>query len=427
MQLLHALCLLGVAMAARVAPPVRDKSVGICNTDAECAKYPGTVCILINSGDFTQGKCTPNYGTRPVCRGGQAGLCPQYQTTTVGYINAQCVLVDKSMAPVTDTDAVTPSTAKPTAAPAKPTAAPLRFLLVNTTAAPVAGEDAAGNDTALSPLTPVKPQACPTNEGLSLSDPACWFNTAHKGSTISVQYQCISYDMCLQQSAWAKDDPAEKDAYCHPKGCVTGDRELCNNHGTCQGNDAYAPMEPKGYSCRCYAGYSGKMCETPLKTKECDVDCGLGGACIKRQCVCFEGFLGLDPRCGSCTSNAACENGNECDVDSGVCKCKEGFNGPTCGGKLTPCAGVKCKNGGFLNVVGTKCGCLCPKCPAGMPCQTCGGADNTDCSTCSGATTESATSGSGSKAKAGGRGTSSDASTSALSLLALATLMVLAM
>nr|AIG56165.1 secreted protein [Achlya hypogyna] len=376
MKLLHALCYLGVAAAANVTTrtiaPIRDKSVGICNVDADCKAFPGTVCILINLGESTTGKCTPNYGTKPVCRGGQAGFCPQYQTTTVGYLNPQCVLVDKTSQPATNTDAIVPSkvTTKPKTKAPVTTAAAARFLAANATTGSAAGDAA------------VKDQKCPSNPALVLSDPDCWFNTPYKDEIITVQYKCISYDLCLEQSAWSKGSPDEQNAYCHPKGCVTGDRELCNNHGTCQGNDPYTPMSPRGYSCRCYPGYTGVFCEEQTGSRDCDVDCGLGGACINRQCVCYVGFQGLDPRCSKCTSNAACENDNRCDVDTGLCQCKPGFNGPTCGGRLATCAGVKCKFGGFTKVSGDTCGCVCPKCPAGTDCVPCGGADGTDCSTC---------------------------------------------
>ncbi|KAF0713365.1 hypothetical protein As57867_004371, partial [Aphanomyces stellatus] len=95
-----------VAFAAAQAtpkpsPPARVKNAGACDTDADCKTFPGTVCVLFSQGDFVSGKCTPNYAKKPVCRGGQSGLCPQYQDPTQGYLNTQCVLVDKAQQPGT--------------------------------------------------------------------------------------------------------------------------------------------------------------------------------------------------------------------------------------------------------------------------------------------------------------------------------------
>jgi hypothetical protein len=404
------------AVTKKPSIPVRDKEAGKCLKDSDCKAYPGTVCILITIGDYTTGKCTPNYGTRPVCRGGQAGLCPQYQSSTAGYLNTQCVLVDKSMQPATDSDIVVPSN-RPTESPdltdtiattpanstLKTTTIPsvtARFLAdivapvenngtaladSNTTIPPSSGSDSAsgsgldsGGLKAPAPRTPVKDLPCPSDEGLSLSDPKCWFGTSYKNKTITVQYRCVDYDMCLSQSAASAGASKDSQEYCRPKNCVTGTQQLCNNRGTCQGNDPINAMDPKGYTCRCYAGYTGLKCDKTQNTKDCDVDCGLGGACIDNMCSCYEGFLGKDIRCSKCTSDKACENGNKCNLETGKCDCKDGYVGDTCGGKLSNCAGVKCTDGGFPDDTTKTCSCNCPRLVQGakIPC------DGLDCSRC---------------------------------------------
>ncbi|RHY22905.1 hypothetical protein DYB32_009363 [Aphanomyces invadans] len=439
------------------APP-RVKDAGKCDTDEDCTPYPGTVCVQFSSGDFVAGKCTPNYGQKPVCRGGQSGLCPQYQDPTQGYVNTQCVLVDQTQQPATDTDAVvpinqktpaptdegadtspvvtgaskpattasggavtTPTTTKKSAAPTTTSAPPQPPLVPGarrlqaatptttgttasttgkpgTTAAPtttvkgataepteapvdpvpVTDPDATAAPTSADEITPIKAQKCPTDPSLSLDSPKCWFNTKYGNRSILAQYRCVDYSMCYEQSAASQESQKAKEEYCRPKGCVSGDRELCNNRGTCQSNDPVQPMMPQGYSCRCYAGFTGRQCEKTTGPT-CDVDCGVGGACIDRKCQCYDPYQGKDLRCSKCTKDAACENGNKCNVDTGKCNCLEGFIGLTCGGKTNNCAGVTCNNGGQPYDGGKVCTCRCAKC-VGSVCPPCGGADGRDCS-----------------------------------------------
>nr|AIG55542.1 secreted protein [Thraustotheca clavata] len=420
---------LAAAATTKKPVPTLNRSNGVCLTDADCKPFPGTVCVQIVSGDYSQGKCTPNYGTRPVCRGGQAGLCPSYQDASLGYVNTQCVLVNKASQAATDTDAVVPvskansttkatsgsgsadtaattaptkvtKTVAPTAAArflavaANATVAPAKNVTTKTTAPPVSASSSgsaattSGSGSAVAQTrTPVKSQPCPTDDSLVLADPGCWFNTDFQNTTITVQYKCVDYNMCLSQSAYSQAASSASEAYCRPKGCVTGEQSLCNNRGTCQANSIRNQMLPSVYSCRCYAGYTGTMCEKTDSTADCDVDCGLGGACVDNMCSCYNGYLGKNIRCDKCTSNVACENSNKCNLDTGKCSCTNGYNGPTCGGKLDICAGVKCSGGGYTHSTGSSCQCLCPRCQAGSSCETCGGLNGTDCSTCSASAT----------------------------------------
>ncbi|EQC37119.1 hypothetical protein SDRG_05346 [Saprolegnia diclina VS20] len=104
----------------------------------------------------------------------------------------------------------------------------------------------------------------------------------------------------------------------------------------------------------------------------------------------------LDRFNGVCSSDEDCAKfpGTVCvqilsgDYSQGKCTPNygtrpNGFNGPTCGGKLDICAGVTCSGGGYTSgASGKACTCFCPKCPAGTTCTACGGADGRDCSTC---------------------------------------------
>ncbi|RHY64389.1 hypothetical protein DYB30_002909 [Aphanomyces astaci] len=455
MYVVAATVLMASAATPKTTAPAREKDAGKCETDEDCTTYPGTVCVQFSSGDYVAGKCTPNYGQKPVCRGGQSGLCPQYQDPTQGYLNTQCVLVDRSQQPATgdalvpvdvktpapteiggdDTvpavpgsvkpattggaaDLVTPTTTKksaPTttaAAPQPPKVPGSRRLQVatptttgKTTAAgaastpapttakvpaataeptaapvdpvPVTDADATAGPTTADDITPIKPQACPSNSALSLDNPDCWFNTVYKNRTIQAQYRCVDYSMCYEQSAASQEPQKDKEEYCRPKGCVSGDRQMCNNRGTCQSNDRVQPMMSQGYSCRCYAGFTGRQCEKTTGNT-CDVDCGVGGACIDRKCSCYDAYQGKDARCAKCTKDAACENGNKCNVETGKCDCLEGFIGLTCGGKLNNCAGVTCNNGGQPFDGGKTCTCKCAKC-VGNVCPPCGGENGRDC------------------------------------------------
>ncbi|KAF0704804.1 Aste57867_7256 [Aphanomyces stellatus] len=199
----------------RPTAPPRVKNAGACDTDKDCKPYPSTVCVQFSQGDFVSGKCTPNYGGKPVCRGGQSGLCPQYQDPTQGYLNTQCVLVDKAQQPgstgssggasgTTTTDTTdtttstdtTPATTKKssatvpttTASGPKPPQIPggrrrLQANASSTDGATTVG-DVAGAPTPVAAITPLKAQKCPSDTTLSLDDPKCWFTTTWQNKTI---------------------------------------------------------------------------------------------------------------------------------------------------------------------------------------------------------------------------------------------------
>lgn len=106
----------------------------------------------------------------------------------------------------------------------------------------------------------------------------------------------------------------------------------CQNGGTCQDENGFADA----FTCRCLAGYIGRLCET-------DVDdclmrpCANGATCIdgvnRFSCECPYGFQGR-----FCTVNIndcvgqPCQNGGRCfdRVGDYECYCAEGFTGKSC-------------------------------------------------------------------------------------------------
>ncbi|KAE8895939.1 hypothetical protein PF003_g20073 [Phytophthora fragariae] len=94
MKFLRAVAVFAAAFVAGVAAD--NDHPYYCTSDAYCEKnYPGTVCISVNNYGDVISKCTPNTSKRPACRGAQPGLCPSYQSSDRGYLNAHCVFVSE--------------------------------------------------------------------------------------------------------------------------------------------------------------------------------------------------------------------------------------------------------------------------------------------------------------------------------------------
>ncbi len=91
------------------------------------------------------------------------------------------------------------------------------------------------------------------------------------------------------------------------------------------------------------------------KDDPCDaVACLNGGACANGQCVCPQGYSGVnceippDP-----CANVSCLNGGTCV--NGNCNCPPGFSGANCETSTDPCASISCLNNG--NCVNGACEC----------------------------------------------------------------------
>uniref|UniRef100_A0A8C9T1I3 Neurogenic locus notch homolog protein 1 n=1 Tax=Scleropages formosus TaxID=113540 RepID=A0A8C9T1I3_SCLFO len=109
----------------------------------------------------------------------------------------------------------------------------------------------------------------------------------------------------------------------------------CHNGGTC----AVASNTPRGFICKCPAGYNGSTCENDARSCG-SLHCQNGGTCISGhkspKCLCTEAFTG--PECqypvdSPCNSNP-CYNGGTCQymVETHLyhCICPMNFNGLLC-------------------------------------------------------------------------------------------------
>ncbi|XP_072266426.1 protein delta homolog 2 [Pyxicephalus adspersus] len=133
---------------------------------------------------------------------------------------------------------------------------------------------------------------------------------------------------CMCQSGWAGN-------FCDKGEWNILSRDMkfpCLNGGTCHDENGFADA----LTCRCLAGYVGRLCET-------DVDdclmrpCANGATCIdgvnRFSCECPYGFQGR-----FCTVNIddcvgqPCHNGGRCfdRVGDYECYCAEGFTGKSC-------------------------------------------------------------------------------------------------
>ncbi|TYZ63731.1 hypothetical protein PybrP1_003700 [[Pythium] brassicae (nom. inval.)] len=351
-----------------------------CKTDADCAKYPNTVCITIEAKDPIS-KCTPNTAKRPACRKGQYGLCPSYQDTERGYLNAHCIFVaDDSVAP----SSVTGGGGGAAAATTNST---LRWLQAATV------KPAETNSTTVTatraPLTVAPPATVATTDGNSTGGGVTVGDSSGDGGqatavasasykignqTVYGIFKCADLSEC---DALAADSTTCRPAKCGDANSVN----QCNNQGTCTHT---SKLDIKQRSCMCYKGFSGTKCEK-TDSGQCDVDCGLGGDCVDGLCVCKAGYDGKkyknkqgksDSRCTRCTNDQACANNNPCDIETGKCACEAGYTGTTCGGVEDLCVEKSCGIGS-CNIVSGKAVCQCPICSP--ECQTC---PTKDCSTC---------------------------------------------
>ncbi|KAF2365861.1 EGF-like domain [Trinorchestia longiramus] len=76
---------------------------------------------------------------------------------------------------------------------------------------------------------------------------------------------------------------------------------------------------------RCRAGWTGKLCDEPM----CSADCNKQhGFCTKPgECICQMGWRGN--RCDECIPLPGCQHGS-CNGTSFTCNCHEGWSGPHC-------------------------------------------------------------------------------------------------
>jgi|UniRef100_K3WKA1 hypothetical protein len=340
-----------------------------CETDAECAeKFSDTVCISVdNYGDVVK-KCTPNTKSRPACRGGQPGLCPSYQSAEVSYLNAHCVFVAKD-------NLESSSSASGSSASGSGSARRERFLLSEEEMASLAssGSGSSASTTAVGDSAASGSAAKGENKGT-------YAIVTIANKTVTGQFVCMDVSDC--------ENKAADTSTCDVVTCGSpGSKTQCNNHGTC----TYKSIQTMSKrSCMCYKGFQGDKCQQEVSS-ECDVDCGMGGDCVDGECVCKKGWDGkpykgkqgkASQRCTKCTNDQACQNGNPCDTETGVCVCNAGYFGQTCGATEDSCTNKNCYTGNCQVLANGSSACFCPLCsPDCTMCPT------KDCSTCpSGAT-----------------------------------------
>lgn len=383
MQLLRSLLFLAAAVATssltvvNAATSTTTTAKYFCETDAECeTKFPGTVCIAVDNYGIVTKKCTPNTKERPACRGGTPGLCPSYQSEDIGYLNVHCVFVAADPTEsVASADSASSSSGSAVAAKNATASARKkngttrgRWLMVDATKASSTGSAAAE----------VK---VPAGSGSSSSSTSSVVSSGSyakvkiANQTVTGVFKCVDASDCQNQAY----DPTT----CFPSTCGSPTSLIqCNNHGTC----SYPSVQTMGKrACSCYAGYGGDKCQQEI-SNACDVDCGYGGDCVDGACKCKKGYDGAsykgkkgkpNQRCTACTNDLACQNSNQCDIQSGACVCSPGFSGPTCGATDDSCTTKSCGTGSCRLFSNGSSACYCPICAP--DCQIC---PTKDCSTC---------------------------------------------
>uniref|UniRef100_M4BXV8 EGF-like domain-containing protein n=1 Tax=Hyaloperonospora arabidopsidis (strain Emoy2) TaxID=559515 RepID=M4BXV8_HYAAE len=367
-----------------------DDPIYLCDSDEYCDKtFPGTVCIPVNNYGDVVSKCTPNTAKRPACRGSQPGLCPSFQSADIGYLNAHCVFVSEEflslggsssnsgsgsgsrrrrlMTAASNSSREEPATDGASAKDDSGTASSTSLSgEVSSTSASAAEDDVGDVD---------------DEDATATASATDLFSVKIGKETVSGQFICLDVSDCPNKAA----DPTT----CEPTTCqAPTSKEVCTYHGTCTYK---SKKKITKRSCMCYAGYEGDKCEKEV-SNACDVDCGTGGDCVDGECVCKEGFNGVEhkgkkgkpnQRCTRCTNDLACQNGNTCNTETGKCICGPGYTGDTCGATEDSCTTRTDCGIGACQVLGNgSSACFCPTCqPSCMLCDV--GVNATfDCSTC---------------------------------------------
>ncbi|CAF4570861.1 unnamed protein product [Rotaria sp. Silwood1] len=241
------------------------------------------------------------------------------------------------------------------------------------------------------PAPPPPPPPSSQYEGRSVGSVPCYLGCW----TPCERINCLNGGYCIQPATTTAL------AYCHCPAQYTGYRceqplstDPCVNyqcnHGTCQkdrNNQPYYPcarvncnhgrceIDRSVAVCRCYQGYTGHDCLTPVDACA-RVSCN-HGTCINEgasyRCECHRGYEGsaCDRQIDPC-SNFVCYNGGVCHIqqeNQPMCRCAHGYRGPNCyESDVDPCVRYDCSSGTCTNDRGVA-RCICPIGRVGSHCQ----------------------------------------------------------
>ncbi|XP_062587592.1 fibropellin-3-like [Saccostrea cucullata] len=147
------------------------------------------------------------------------------------------------------------------------------------------------------------------------------------------------------------------------------ERSPCKNDGTCVDL-------PRGFTCQCASGYTGRSCEDEVNMCESS-PCQNHGTCSKNgngyRCYCAFGFSGrhCEVNIDDCAPNP-CRNGGSCSdlVNNFHCSCPNGYTGKACNVIVNHCRSSSCQNGGSCISSPSGFSCYCQTGYTGSNCET---------------------------------------------------------
>ena len=201
----------------------------------------------------------------------------------------------------------------------------------------------------LAPHPPSSP-SLPSPAGVCTQDGQCVCYDGFAGTDCSIKvcpaacalHGTCSGGVCQCEPGWTGYD-------CSFRGC----KDDCSGHGACH-------IGPFNSECLCFSGYTGDACQISVTSGAltCKDDCSGRGMCVNSTCSCRSGFVGSYCQHPDCKDN--CNGRGLCDAERGVCNCLDNslYGGDFCELKKCPnnCTGqgtclqtgaCKCNEGFF--------------------------------------------------------------------------------